>query len=205
MIRIGILGDIGSGKSYVAKNFGYPVFNADVEVGKIYNKDRKIFNKLKKVLPEYIYTFPINKNENTDAILANNSNLRKIISIVHLEIRKKMNIFLKKNINKKIVILDIPLLLENKIDNKDDILVFIQSKKIDIFKRLKKRKNFNLELYKKFKNIQLSLDYKKKKSQFVIKNNFTKKPVNKSIKKILKDILWNERSYIGYRNNRFIR
>ena len=48
MIRIGILGDIGSGKSYVAKNFGYPVFNADAEVGKLYKKDRKIFNKLKK-------------------------------------------------------------------------------------------------------------------------------------------------------------
>ena len=133
MIKIGILGDIGSGKSYVAKNFGYPVFNADDEVGELYQKDRKIFNKLKKVLPEYIYTFPINKNEISDAILANNSNLRKIISIVHLEIRKKMNIFLKKNINKKIVILDIPLLLENKINKKNDILVFVQSKKKKYF------------------------------------------------------------------------
>ena len=38
MIRIGILGDIGSGKSYVAKSFGYPVFNADLEVGKLYKK-----------------------------------------------------------------------------------------------------------------------------------------------------------------------
>ena len=189
MIRIGILGDIGSGKSYVAKNFGYPVFNADVEVGKIYNKDRKIFNKLKNVLPEYIYTFPINKNEISDAILANNSNLRKIISIVHLEIRKKMNIFLKKNINKKIVILDIPLLLENKINKKNDILVFVQSKKKDITKKLKKRKNFNIKLYKKFKNIQLSLGYKKKKSQFIIKNDFTNKSVNRSIKRILKSIL----------------
>ena len=36
MIRIGILGDIGSGKSNVAKQFGYPVFNADIEVKKIY-------------------------------------------------------------------------------------------------------------------------------------------------------------------------
>ena len=104
MIRIGILGDIGSGKSYVAKNFGYPVFNADGEVGKLYQKDRKIFNKLKKVLPDYIYSFPINKNEVSKAILVNGSNLTKIVKIVHLEIRKKMNIFLKKNINKKIVI-----------------------------------------------------------------------------------------------------
>ncbi len=48
MIRIGILGDIGSGKSYVAKNFGYPVFNADKEVSNLYRKDKKIFLKLKK-------------------------------------------------------------------------------------------------------------------------------------------------------------
>ena len=189
MIKIGILGDIGSGKSYVAKNFGYPVFNADAEVGKLYKKDKKIFNKLKKVLPKYIYSFPINKNEISNSILANKANLKEIIKIVHLEIRKKMNIFLKKNINQKIVILDIPLLLENKINTRDDILIFIQSKKIDISKRLKKRKNFNHKLYKKFKNIQLSVDYKKKKSQFIIKNDFTNKSINKSIKDILKEIL----------------
>jgi len=56
-------------------------------------------------------------------------------------------------------------------------------------KRLKKRENFNPKLLSKFKNIQLSLDHKEKRSQFVIKNNFTNKSVNKSIKKILKDIL----------------
>jgi dephospho-CoA kinase len=189
MIKIGILGDIGSGKSYVAKNFGYSVFNADAEVGKLYKKNRKIFNKLKKTLPKYIYSFPINKDEISNAILANKFNLKKIVKIVHSEIKKKMNIFLKKNINKKIVILDIPLLLENKINKKKDTLVFVESKKSDILKRLKKRKGYNLKLLTKFKNIQLTLDYKKKKSQFVIKNDFTNKSVNKSIKKILKDIL----------------
>ena len=189
MIRIGILGDIGSGKSHVAMNFRHPVFNADLEVNKLYKKDRKVFNKLKRVLPKYIYSFPINKNEVSNAILSNKINLKKIIKIVHLEIRKKLNIFLSKNRNKKIVILDIPLLLENKINKKNDILVFVKSKKSDILKRLKRREGFNPKLLNKFKNIQLSLDYKKKKSQFVIKNNFTNKSVNKSIKKILKDIL----------------
>ena len=48
MIRIGILGDIGSGKSFVAKTFGYPVFNADEEVSKLYRKNKKIYLKLKK-------------------------------------------------------------------------------------------------------------------------------------------------------------
>ena len=64
MIRIGIIGDIGSGKTFVANNFGYPVFNADYEVSKLYQKDKKIFVKLKKKLPKYISNFPINKKKN---------------------------------------------------------------------------------------------------------------------------------------------
>ncbi len=61
MIRIGIVGDIGSGKSYIAKQFGFPVFNADIEVNKIYKKNRKCFKKLKKKFPNYIFSFPIKK------------------------------------------------------------------------------------------------------------------------------------------------
>ena len=94
MIKIGILGDIGSGKSYVAQKFGYPVFNADYEVAKLYKLDKKIFNQLKKNLPKYIYSFPVKKTEISNSILANNKNLKKIVKIVHKEIRKKMNIFL---------------------------------------------------------------------------------------------------------------
>ena len=189
MIKIGILGEIGSGKSYIAKNFGYPVFNADLEVSKLYKNDRKIFIKLKKNLSKYIFSFPINKNEISKAILANKSNLNKIVKIVHLEVRKKMNIFLRKNKNKKIVILDIPLMLENKINKKKDILVFVESKKSDILKRLKKRDNFNKELFKKFQNIQLSPSYKKKKSKFIIKNDFSKKTVKRAIRNIIEEIL----------------
>jgi dephospho-CoA kinase len=146
MIKIGILGDIGSGKSYVAENFGYPVFNADYEVAKLYENNKVVYNKLKIKLPKYIHSFPINKLEISNAILSNKNNLNKIVKIVHTEIRKKLNNFLKKNKNKKIVILDIPLLLENKINNKEDILVFVQSKKSLITKRLKKEKT----LIKKF-------------------------------------------------------
>mgnify|MGYP000863182284 CR=1 FL=1 len=189
MKRIGILGDIGSGKSYVARNFSYPVFNADEEVNILYKKNKKTFVKLKKILPKYIKSFPINKLEISKAILINKVNLKKIIKIVHIEIKKKMFSFLKKNKNKEIVILDIPLLLENKINKKGDILIFVQSQRKLIIEKLKKRKNYNSKLVKKFKNIQLPLDYKKKKSQFIIKNDFKKKTVKKEIIKILQKIL----------------
>ena len=99
-----------------------------------------------------------------------------------------MNIFLKKNKKKKIVVLDIPLLLENKINKKKDILIYVQSKKKDILKKLIKRENYNQILLKKFRNIQLPLDYKKKKSQFIIRNDFTERSVRKDIKNILKEL-----------------
>ena len=189
MIRIGILGEIGAGKSFVAKNFGYPVFDADLEVSKLYKSNKRIFLKLNKKLPKYILSFPIEKKQITKAILSNNSNFKKILKIVHLEIRKKLNIFLEKNKNKKIVILDIPLLLENKICNKKDILVFIDSPKKEIKRRLKKRPNFNIKLFKKFKRIQFTPAYKKRKAKFIIKNKFTKKSVSVGIKKVLQKVL----------------
>ena len=188
MIRIGIVGDIGSGKTFVASSFGYPVFNADHEVSELYKRDRKIYLKLKKKLPKYIHTFPINKIEITKAILTNKNNLKKIIDVVHKEIREKLRIFLKKNRNKKFVILDIPLLIENKIFNKNDVLIFVESKKKDIDKKIKKRPNFNIKIINMFRKIQFNPNYKKKKAHFIIKNTFTENPVKKEIKKILKEI-----------------
>ena len=188
MIRIGILGDIGSGKSFVAKSFGCPVFNADNEVGKLYKKNRKIFTKLNKSLPKHITQFPIKKQEVTKTILANKNNLRKIIKIIHPEIRKKMNVFLKKNKKSKLIVLDIPLLLENKINKRKDVLIFVQSNRTEISKRLKKRQNFNSKIMNRFRKIQLPLDYKRKKSNFIIKNNFTNKFIEKQIRDILNQI-----------------
>jgi dephospho-CoA kinase len=194
MIRLAVVGDMGSGKSYVAKQFGHPVFNADVEVNKLYKTNKKCFIKLKKLLPKYIISFPIKKNELFKAIIKNQSNLKKITKVIHPEVRIKMNKFLMKNRNKKIVVLDIPLLLENKINKKNDVLIFVDAKKSQIYKKLKRRQNFNLKLFKKLKKIQLPVEYKKKKSQFILKNNFTNKFLKKGVKRILKEILQNVRS-----------
>ena len=191
MIRIAILGDIDSGKSYVAKQFGYPVFNADVEVVKLYKKSKKCYRKLKKALPNYITSFPVKKNSLSDAVISDQKNIKKITKIVHPEIRLKMNNFIKKNRNKKFVVLDIPLLMENKINRKNDVLIFVDASKKEIHKRLRKRSNFNPEILKKLKKLQLSIETKKKKSNFVIKNNFKNKSLKKNVKKVIKKILLN--------------
>ena len=189
MIKIGILGDIGSGKSFVSKQFGFPIFNADKEVKTIYNKDRSCFIKLRKKLPKFINSFPIKKKNLIKAILSNIKNLREINKIIHPIVRKKMNKFFLKNFNQKAVILDIPLLLENKINTKSYILIFVDAKKKNIEKNLKKRKYYNRNLLNKLRKIQISLNSKKKLSNFIIENNFKSKPVKNRVKIIKKKIL----------------
>ena len=109
MIKIAIVGEIGSGKTFISKLFGYPVFNADDEVVEIYKKNRKCFNKLKKKFPKQINSFPIKKKCLIDIILKKKYNIKIINKIVHPMVRLRMNNFLKKNKNKNAVVLDIPL------------------------------------------------------------------------------------------------
>jgi dephospho-CoA kinase len=194
MIRIGIIGDIGSGKSYIAKQFGFPIFNADLEVSKIYKKNRKCFKKLKRTFPNHIRSFPIKRKELFKLVLENKKNVKKINKIVHPEVRLRMNKFFNKNKKKKAIILDIPLLLEGKINKKSDILVFVEAKKKEINKRLKKRHNFNLKIFKKLKKLQLPLEIKRIKSNFIIKNNFRSLSTKKNVKILKNKILKNERS-----------
>ena len=117
-------------------------------------------------------------------MLASSKNLKKIGRIIHPYVRKNLKTFLLRNKNKKIVTLDIPLLLENKIEKKNFILIFIKTKKADVFKRLKKRKGFNKRLYDLIKKNQFKLSYKQKKSNISIRNNFNKKSLLKEIRRI---------------------
>ncbi len=193
MIRVALLGNIGSGKSFISKLFKFPVFNADNEVKKIYKNDRECFRKFKKKLPNFISTFPIKKKEVIKAINSNKNNLKKISSIIHPIVRKKMENFLDKNKKSKIVVLDIPLLIENKINKKGDVLVFVSSSKNNILKRLKKRPLFNKEILKTLKKNQSLLIKKRKLADYIVDNNYPPNIMKKKIKLIKKKIL-NERN-----------
>ncbi len=189
MIRVAILGDIGSGKTFVSRQFGYPTFNADEEVRKIYKKNKLCFFKIKKALPKFILSDSLNKNEIKNAILDDFKNLKKISKIVHPLVRKKLNNFLIKNKKRKMVVLDIPLLIENKLNKKDDILIYIEAKKKNIQKKLKERENYNRKIFKNLRLIQLPLAKKKRISEFKLVNNFNSNKIKKDIIKIKKKIL----------------
>jgi len=189
MIKVAILGDIGSGKTFVSKKFGYPVFNADKEVANIYKKNKACFLRLKKKFPKFINTYPIDKNELKDLILKNSSNIKKISKIVHPLVRLEMKRFLRRNARKKMVILDIPLYIENQLNQRKDILIYVDAKKKEIEKRLKKRKGYNKKILESLKKIQMPKSKKKKKADYIIKNTFNPSKLNKNINNIKNKIL----------------
>ena len=189
MKRIAVVGGIGSGKTYAAKLFGLPVFNADKEVSKIYKENKLVYKKLKIKLPNFIFSFPIKKKQITDAVKSNPKNLNLITNIVHPAVRINMYKFLKKNKKMKAVVLDIPLYFENNLNKKRDIVIFINTKKKLINQALKKRNKSNIKLLKKLGKLQQSLKIKKKKSDYVIVNDFKSESLKKKINIIKKEIL----------------
>ena len=193
MIKISLVGDIGSGKTHVSKLFKAPCFFADTEVKKLYRNSKQCFIKLKKKFPQFIKTFPIKKIELSNTINSKFYNLKSIGLIVHPFIRKKLRMFLKKNRKKKIVVLDIPLYLENKMYKRNDIIIFLKTKKKDVDLRLKKRKNFNQKLLKILRKSQLTLKQKKNKSNYVLVNNYNSAIMKRKVK-ILKAKILNDRS-----------
>ena len=194
MIRAAVIGSIGSGKTFVAKLFKCPVFNADDEVKIIYKSNKACFNKLKKILPSYIKSFPIKKKELIEAIRKDKKNLKKISYIVHPLVRQKMNIFFKINKKQKLVLLDIPLLIENKLNKKVDILIFVKSKKSKILKRLNKRPNFNLKILKNLQENQTKISKKIKLADYTVDNNFPVNIMKKKINLLKKRILYERNS-----------
>ncbi len=193
MIRVGVIGGIGSGKSFISKLFNSPVFNADREVEILYKNNVECYKKMRKKLPNFVKSFPISKSQLIKAINEDKKNLKKISSVVHPLVRKKMKLFLNKNKKSKIIILDIPLLIENKLYKKKDILIFVKSNQNKVISRLKKRKNYNKKILLNLRKNQTKLLKKRKLANYIVENNFSPNIMRKKINS-LKNRILNERN-----------
>ena len=188
MRRIALVGDIGSGKTFFSKLFRYPIFNADLVVSNLYKKDKFLFRRVKKKFPDKVSNFPLKKEELLKIILQKQKNLDVLGEIIHPIVRKKMKNFFKKNKKKKFVVLDVPLFLENRLNTKRDIIIFVDANKKKIKQKLNRRKNNNPKLINILRRNQLPAKLKKKKSTYVIKNNFVINTAKKKVKSIIKEI-----------------
>jgi dephospho-CoA kinase len=194
MIRLGVIGGIGSGKSFISRLFKSPVFNADKEVEFLYKNNLECYKKLKKKLPRFVKSFPISKSQLIKAINEDKKNLKRISSVVHPLVRKKLKSFLNKNKKKQIIVLDIPLLIENKLYNKKDILIFVKSNQNKVINRLRKRKNYNKKILLNLRKNQDKLLKKRKLANYIVDNNFSPNIMKKKISMLKNKILYERNS-----------
>ena len=194
MIKVGILGSVGSGKSFFAnifKELGFNIFSADQVVSQIYERNKNINKKISIFFKLKLNRGKINKNELRDTLKKNPKKFKYLNKIIHPIVRKKLILFLSKYKKTKLVVLDIPLLIENKMFNFVDIFIFVKTKP-NIFKiRIKKRRNLDKQFLKLLENQQTDEKIKKSYADFTVDNS-TKDKVKLQVKKILDNILLND-------------
>jgi dephospho-CoA kinase len=194
MIKVGILGGVGSGKSFVTnifKELGFNIFSADQVVSQIYERNKNINKKISIFFKLKLNNGKINKNELRDILKKNPKKFKYLNKIIHPIVRKKLILFLSKYKKTKLVVLDIPLLIENKMFNFVDIFIFVKTK-TNIFKiRLKKRRNLDKQFLKLLENQQVDEKIKKSYADFIVDNS-TKNKVKLQVKKNLDKILLND-------------
>tara|TARA_X000000368_G_C23018030_1_gene706650 strand:+ start:368 stop:934 length:567 start_codon:yes stop_codon:yes gene_type:complete len=185
MIKIALTGSLASGKTTASKIISKgrgPLFSADNVVKKLYtNKNfRKVVVKKLRIAPRSNFKKSLKKK-----IFEKRRNLKKLEKIIHPMVRKEMLIFLKKNKNKKLLFLEIPLLIESRLTKYFDVIIFIKSKKILRLKRYKLKKG-NVKLFLLLDNHQLK-DYKKMKlCDHIVVNNKSLAVLKKNLLNIIK-------------------
>ena len=193
MVRVGIIGSVGSGKSFVAnifKELNFNIFSADGEVNNIYKKNKNINKKISKFFKLKLYKARINRQELRDALKKNPKKFSFLNKIIHPIVRKKLILFLSKFKKNRLVVLDIPLLVENKMFNFVDIFVYVKTRSNSFNTRIKKRKNLDKLFLNILKKQQRSEKIKEGYADFIIYNS-SKNKVKLQVKNIIDKILLN--------------
>ena len=179
---VGITGGIGAGKSTLSeylKKKRFPVHESDKIVSDMYNKPNKSFLNIviKNGLKGAVKKRKIDKKFITNVFFVNQKIKNILQKYIHKELKASRERFIKKNINtkKKAIFLDIPLLLENKLEkNFDYVVCVISTKKIRTIRVLKDKK-FKKKILNKIFKSQTTNKERRSRSNIIINNNKTKK------------------------------
>ena len=190
MILVGLTGIIGSGKTFALiffKSRRTTIFSADEEVKKILEK-KSIKEKIYKLFPESFSKKKLNKNILASIVFGDRKKLRKLEKIIHPLVKKKKKNFLNRNRNKKVIIMEIPIIFEQKNEKNYNYIILMNINRKIQRQRVMKRKNMTPKLLKKILSNQIS--YKKKKNvDFVVNNNGSKEKTRQILKKVLNKII----------------
>lgn len=199
---IGITGGIASGKNFIANNLAKhldaKIFDADLEVHKILEFNKKTIDEVANYFPESLENSKINRKILGNIVFQDNKKLKILEDIIHKKVRENYKIFLDfaKNEGCKFIILNIPLLLEKKGYNFDKLIAITVSPSIQKKRFILRAKENGEEIleklenkFKKISNKQFKNSQRIKNADFVINNNFSKDIAILKINKIAQELL----------------
>jgi len=178
-IKIALTGGIACGKSSVSqlfKRIGIPIIDLDSIARKVVEPDTKALDELVSYFGSAILNSDksLNREALRQRLFDNPKNQKIIEEILHPKILEKMHKDIKK-LNAPIVIVEVPLLVEQDLSNLFDRAIVVDCSKENQLKRLLKRKNINEKLAKSMISAQASreqrLDLTEKLPTDIIGNN----------------------------------
>ncbi len=175
MIKIGLTGGIGTGKSYVSLIFeamNVPVYNSDIEAKKLYYRD-DVKLEMKNTFGKQVYfsSEEINKEYLSKLIFKDKDALKKVNSIIHPRVKAHFSEWLKKHSKSPYIIKETAILFESgAYQQVDKVVVVTAPEKIRI-QRVQQRDNISETLIKKKIANQMTQSELIKKSDFVIIND----------------------------------
>lgn len=192
MIKIGLTGSIGMGKSETARIFsslGIPVYDADASVHKLYESGNIGALAIKKIFPEAISDDgSVDRKILGGIVVGNKTNIKKLEDIIHPLLKNDRLDFFEKNINEKIVVLDIPLLFETKGESQVDYVVVVSTSDNIQKQRVLERPDMTEDKFEKILLSQMPNEVKCQKADFIIDTSISIDDAKKQVLNILKKI-----------------
>ena len=192
MIKIGLTGSIGMGKTETGKIFselGFPVYNADDAVHKLYGPGQKGSEKIKEIFPNSINPDgSVNREILSAEVLGDVDKIRALESIIHPLVGEDREIFFKKNSDSPAIILDIPLLFETGGEKFVDLVIVVDAPQDIQEERVLSRPNMTKEKFEKIIAEQIPNDVKKKKADFIVDTSISIEDSRIQVENIIRKI-----------------
>lgn len=175
MIKIGITGGIGSGKSTVCKVFsvlGVPVFEADKVARQLMNSDPKVSEHLIRTFgePVYLPDHTINRQYLAGIVFSNPSLLAELNSIVHPAVQKAFSGWVERQ-DAPYIIHEAAILFETGFYKLMDKTITVATDENQRIQRVIKRDRISVKQVKERIRNQWNDEQRIKLADFVIRNN----------------------------------
>jgi dephospho-CoA kinase len=188
MIKLGLTGSIGMGKSTVAKMFadeGVPVFDADAAVHRLQGPEGALVHEIEAHFPGTTGPEGVNRGALAERVLGEPEALRRLEALVHPAVGREREAFLAANASSSVVVLDIPLLFEAGGSDQVDKIAVVSAPAEVQRERVLARPGMTEEKFEHILARQLPDAEKRARADFVIPTGGSLEETRRAVRRIL--------------------